>query len=128
MAVKENWTYQKMDEDGKIKHCPGNDLDGKITGHMVFGLKAWFDEHPAERIRLGWTKHIYHETKEIEYNRQTQYLSRGVRQVDEWTTEDVWYVLDKSEEQMRLEELLNHGGGYYFDDGDADVVFVGGGY
>lgn len=125
--AKDTWNYQKIDENGKIKHCPANDLDGKITGQLVFGLKAWFDEHPEERIRLGWTKHINHSTKDINYNRQTQYLSRGVRRIDEWTTEDVWYILDKSEEQMRLEELMNNSS-YFYDDGDSDVVFIGGGY
>ena len=116
--VKKAWRYEKLDEEtGKVKSAPFNDLDGKVTGHFVYGLKAWFDEHPEERIRLGYTKHIYYEKTGIEYNHQTQYLVRSVRQVDEWTVEDQYHILNKSEEQMRLEELMNRGGDYYEDEG-----------
>ena len=48
----------KLDEKGEIKYLPGADMDGSITGHVVFGLKAWMDENPEERKRLGWIKHI----------------------------------------------------------------------
>ena len=41
--MKQNWYYEKLDEEGKLKHAPMNDMDGKITGKCVFGLKAWFD-------------------------------------------------------------------------------------
>ena len=106
MAQESTWAYEKLDpETGKIEYQPLNDYDGKITGHIVFGVKQWFDENPDERIRLGWVKHIHHPTKDIEYNHQTQYLINTTRVIDEWTVEDVWLVMDKSEEMMRLEEL-----------------------
>ena len=115
--MKQNWYYEKLDEEGKLKHAPMNDMDGKITGKCVFGLKAWFDENPEERTRLGWTKHITYDTKDMEYNRQTQFLAVSVRTVDEWTVEDVYHVMDKSEEMMRLDEVLSHtSGGWEFDD------------
>lgn len=105
MDEQNNWYYEKLDEDGKVKHAPTNDLDAKITGKHVYGLKAWFDENPEERIRLGWVKHITHKTKDIEYNRQTQYLVREVRTIDAYTVEDFYHIMNKSEEQMRLSEL-----------------------
>ena len=116
----EKWNYEKL-EDNKIKYCPMNDYDGKVTGHIVFGVKAWFDENPEERKRLGWIKHIHHETKDIEYNRRTQYLKRSTKQIDEYTVEDEWHIMDKSEEMMRLEELTR--GGWWNDD---DVITFGG--
>lgn len=119
--MDEKWEYEKLDENGKIKYCPINDYDGKITGHIVFGVKAWFDENPEERKRLGWVKHIHHDTKNIEYNKRTQYLKRGTKQIDEYTVEDVYHVMDKSEEMMRLEELTR--GGFW---GDDDVTTFGG--
>jgi len=115
--MAEKWNYEKLDENNKIKFCPMNDYDGKITGHIVFGVKAWFDENPEERKRLGWVKHIYHDMKEIEYNKRTQYLQKSIKQIDEYTVEDVWHVMDKSEEMMRLNELTR--GGFW---GDDDVV------
>lgn len=119
--MDEKWEYEKLDENGKIKYCPINDYDGKITGHIVFGVKAWFDENPEERKRLGWVKHIHHDTKNIEYNKRTQYLKRGTKQIDEYTVEDAYHVMDKSEEMMRLEELTR--GGFW---GDDDVITFGG--
>ena len=119
--MDEKWEYEKLDENGKIKYCPINDYDGKITGHIVFGVKAWFDENPEERKRLGWVKHIHHDTKNIEYNKRTQYLKRGTKQIDEYTVEDVYHVMDKSEEMMRLEELTR--GGFW---GDDDAITFGG--
>lgn len=116
------WVYQKLDENGKIKYAPMNDYDGKVTGHIVFGVPAWFDENPEERKRLGWIKHIQHETKDIDYNHQTQYLVNSIKQIDKYTIEDDWHILDKSEEMMRLEELLRHNSDFW----DDDVVFVGG--
>lgn len=104
------WDYEKIDpETGKMKYAPSNDATGEITGHHVFGLKAWFDEHPAERIALGWIKHIRKDTKDIEYNHRTQYLTRTTRWIDENTYEDEYHVMDKSEEMMRLEELTRSG-------------------
>ena len=103
----EKWHYEKLDpESGKIKYAPINDPTGEITGHHVFGLTAWFDEHPEERKALGWVKHLHKETKDIEYNRQTQYLVKSVRIIDAYTVEDEYHVMDKSEEMMRIAELL----------------------
>lgn len=107
MAEKLRWGYERLKEDGKIEYAPSNDYDGKITGHIVFGVKEWFDENPEERIRLGWIKHIYHETKDIEYDRHSQYLVKQVAQIDEYTVEDQYHILDKSEEMMRIQELTN---------------------
>ena len=118
------WYYEKLDEEtGKIKHAPPNDPDGKITGKCVFGLKAWFDENPEERKRLGWIKHLTKNTKEIEYNRQSQYLQSSTRPIDEYTIEDVYHVADKSEEMMRLEELGYGTMAAY--DSDGDVIWWG---
>ena len=125
--VKKGWRYENLDEEtGKVKYTPNNDLDGKITGKFIYGLKAWFDENPTERIRLGWTKHIYCENpgKAISYNHQTQYLVKTTRQVDAWTVEDEYHIMNKSEEMMRLEELTNHGNGGWYDDDDS-VIFWG---
>ena len=122
MAEETTWNYEKLDDDGKIKRLPMHDADAKITGQHVMNLQAWMDENPEERIRLGWTKHIHHKTKDIEYDRATQFLQRTVVQVDEWTVEDVWEIVPKSEEMMRLEELsgwqdvvVQIGGDYDFD-------------
>ena len=101
-----NWYYEKLDEDGKIKtvHENRNDFDGKITGKIVFGVREYFDENPEERKARGWIKHITHDPEEIAYNKQSQYLAREVRTIDEYTVEDVYHIVDKSEEQMRLSE------------------------
>ena len=117
----EKWYYEKLDEDNKQKHCPINDYDGKVTGHIVFGVAAWFDENPEERKRLGWIKHITHKPDEIEYNKRTQYLQKAIKFIDEYTVEDEWHIMDKSEEMMRLEELTR--GGFW---GDDDVISYGG--
>ncbi len=121
MADNNKWYYEKLDENGKVKSAPVNDYDGKITGHIVFGVKAWFDENPEERKRLGWVKHIQHETKDIEYNKRTQYLVPSIKQVDEYTIEDEYHIMDKSEEMMRLEELTHNS--FW----DSDDVYVWGG-
>lgn len=115
------WTYEKLDENHKIKYAPQNDMDGSITGRMVYGLKAWFDENPEERKRLGWTKHIHPDRQEIAYNHQTQYLVTSPRQIDEYTVRDEYLVMDKSEEMMLMEEI--QGGGY--SDGES-IVWYGG--
>lgn len=106
MARRE-WEYVRLDEEGKIRYCPINDSSGEITGKYIINLREYFDENPAERIRLGWIKHILHRSDEIEYNKQTQYLEKGYRQVDEYTIEDEYTVLDKTEEMMLLEEMLD---------------------
>lgn len=119
-------TYEKLGEDGKVKRLPVNDNDGKITGRIVMNLKAWMDENPEERIRLGWTKHIHNDPRAVEYDRQRQYTTKEVVQVDEWTVEDVYHVLDKSEEMMRLHELIGWAEGVSiigdFDDDDGVIT------
>lgn len=100
--------YEKLGEDGNVKRCPSNDDKGEITGKFILNLEEYFDENPEERIRLGWTKHIMHKPSEVvEYDPQTQYLIRGTRQIDEYTVEDVFYPIDKSEEMMLFEEQYN---------------------
>lgn len=101
------WSYERLDENGKVKRAPVNDHDGSVTGHIVFGVKEWFDENPEERIRRGWIKHIHHDTRDIEYDKSSQYLVRQIVSVDEYTVEDRYHVLDKSEEMMRIQELSN---------------------
>lgn len=99
------WTYEKLQDDGKIKNAPVNDYDGKITGHIVFGVKQWFDENPEEARRLGWVKHIKHNpAKWIDYNRQTQYYVISHKVIDPYTYEDEYHVFDKTEEMMRRAE------------------------
>lgn len=125
MELKKGWYYERLNEEGKLEHAPQNDIDGKITGRFVYGLKAWFDEHPEERKALGWTKHIYYDTKDMEYNRQTQFLTVTVRAVDEWTVEEQYHVVDKSEEMMRLDEVLNRSGRGWMDEDDAYDIIIG---
>lgn len=121
--AEQTWQYDKLQEDGTIKSVFNgtNDPDGKITGKIVINVKAWFDENPKERIRLGWTKHILHDVKEVEYNRQTQFLAKSVMQVDDYTIEDQYFVLDKSEEQLAFEEMLAVAEG-----GFGGITFFGG--
>lgn len=101
-------TYEKLNEKGEVQRIGDytNDPDAKITGKVVINVKAYFDENPEERIRLGWTKHISYDKPNVEYNKQTQFLVVNQRQVDEYTIEDVYHVMDKSEEQMAFEEML----------------------
>ena len=47
MADRIKWYYEKLDEKGERKACPMNDHDGSVTGHIVFGVAAWFDENPG---------------------------------------------------------------------------------
>lgn len=118
-----SWYYERMGEDLKIERCPQDDKDGKVTGKCILNLPKWFDENPAERIRLGWTKHIYYEDKEIKEkwpHTQSQYLVQSTKQVDEYTVEDDYHVLNKSEEMMLFEEMLNTVQGFY---GDG-IVFM----
>lgn len=98
--------YERYKEDYTSESCPQDDKDGKITGKFVLNVPAYFDENPEERKRLGWIKHITHDTKEIDYNHQTQFLVKSVRQIDEFTVEDVYNILTKSEEQLAFEEML----------------------
>lgn len=104
--------YEKLDENYKMKYCPAHDYDGSVTGHIVINVKAWFDENPEERKRLGWIKHLYYESNEEllsdlpDWDPASQYLVAGTEKVDEWTVKDVYYTIDKTEEMMLLEEML----------------------
>ena len=116
------WRYEKLDENGKVKHAPVHDMDGKVTGRIVYNLKAWLDEHPEERKALGWIKHIMPDTKDLPFNRQTQYLRISYRQVDPYTLEDEYEVLDKTEEMLLREEMGD------IDINDDGIIFYGGGW
>lgn len=107
MATTRNWRYERMNEKMEIEQCPIDDKDGAITGKIILNVPAYFDENPDERIRLGWTKHITHDTEEVEYNRQTQFLVQSTKVIDEYTIEDEYHVLDKSEDQLAFEEMLS---------------------
>lgn len=104
--MAENYTYEKYDEEGKMHYCPANDYDGSVTGHIVINVRAWFDENPEERKRLGWIKHIRHEVQETGYNPQTQYIVTSTKQIDAYTIEDVHHAVDKTEEMLLLEDML----------------------
>ena len=106
-----DWSYEKLTEQYELKTCPTNDYDGSVTGHIVYNVPAWFDENPEERKRLGWIKHIRHSKEEISeivggWNPQTQNLVTTLKQIDAWTVEDTYHVLDKSEDQLLFEEML----------------------
>lgn len=115
------WVYEKLDEDGKIKRLPQNDSKGEITGKFIIGLPEYFDEHPEERKRLGWIKHIRHNINDVPYNKQTQYVRSSVIQIDEYTVEDVYDVFNKTSEMLLLEEMLDSIG--YM--GGGTVTFIG---
>lgn len=108
------YKYEKLDENYRKQYCPLNDYDGSITGtgKCIIGLKAWFDENPEERKRLGWIKHYYYEDvaefkKDYpEYNPASQYAFPFEEQIDEYTTKDVYRFSDKTEEMLELEEIL----------------------
>jgi len=127
----QSYHYEKYNEEtGKLESIRGNyrnDTNRSITGHIVMDVKAWFDENPEERKRLGWTKHITYDKPEdagVEYDPQTQYYKIVQRQIDEYTVEDVYYVKDKTEEQLLFEEMLAtaQGGGVY----STGITFIGG--
>ena len=113
MAEVENvfWTYEKLDEEGKIKSIGANytnDTDGSITGKIVMNVHAYFNENPDYWKAHGWIKHIkYNKPPILGYNPQTQFLTISQRQVDEYTIEDVYHAIEKSEEQLLFEEMLN---------------------
>ena len=108
------YRYQRVDEEGRLQFCPLNDYDGKITGTglCIIGLKAWFDENPEERKRLGWIKHWeYEKPSEIaedlpEYDPTKHYLAKWTVWVDEYTTKDKYYIIEKTDEMMAMEEML----------------------
>jgi len=100
-----SWYYEKLQDDMTLKLCPRDDLDRSITGKCIYGLPAWFDENPQERKRLGWIKHIRASKKSVEYDNQTQFLIKGMVMIDDYTVQDVIYVMDKTEEMMSKEEV-----------------------
>ena len=119
------WQYEQLQEDGTIKivGTNRNDFDAKITGKYVFGVKAYFDENPEEAHRLGWVKHIMHDTsKWIAYNKQTQYLVRTTKTIDKYTYEDVYLIMDKTEDMMRAAEEAVDGWTTYDSEGIRWVV------
>ena len=105
--MAETYFYEKYDvESDTRQYCPMNDENGEITGTCIIGLKEWFDENPEERKRLGWTKHITHKTNElIGYDPQTMYALKSIHRIDEYTVEDVFHLVEKSEEMMLFEEM-----------------------
>ena len=120
-----DWHYEKLNAEGKMEtvYNGRNDTDGKLTGHIVMNVRAWFDENPAERIKRGWTKHITYDNKEIKekhpYNARTQYLIVSQKQVDEWTVEDEFHVVDKTEEMLLFEQQLAIASGFDVTEGIA---------
>lgn len=107
MLAETYWQYEHLKEDGKIEVVTvnKNDFDAKITGKYVFGVKEYFDENPEEAKRLGWVKHIMHNVdKWVQYNKQTQYLRKSRKIIDEYTYEDEYHVMEKTEDMMRREE------------------------
>lgn len=128
--MAEHYEYEKYDEDFKTHWCPINDNDGSITGHIVIGVKQWFDENPEERKRLGWIKHISYDKPQdagIEYDPQTQYVIVTKEMPDEYTMVDVFHVMDKSEEQMLFEEMLEVAQNIYTTERSfGGITFIGG--
>lgn len=119
------YTYEKL-VDGKRETVSEYtiDHDKSITGKFVVNVKAYFDENPDERIRLGWTKHI-HPDSSLVYDKQTHYLVTLPKQIDEYTIEDQYYALPKSEDMLELQEMLESLGVYY-DGADDDMdTFAG---
>ena len=123
----ETYSYEKYDENG-MRHCPMNDLDGSVTGHIVLNVRAWFDEHPEERKALGWIRHIHPDPATVEYNKQSQYIISTLRVIDDYTMEDVYRVMDKSEEMMLFEEMAGTMGlavvyGMYEPDANGGIMY-----
>lgn len=119
----EKYSYIKF-ENGEIKPLPINDPNGKVVpGKHIINLKEWMDENPEERKKLGWIKQIHRDPKEIVYNKQTQYLQRYSRQIDPYTIQDEYIVVDKAEEMMLLAEMmetLDYGGAIFSNMGIVD--------
>lgn len=125
------WTYERLRDDGTMQYCPAIDSDGSVTGHIVINVKAWFDEHPEERIARGWIKHVSYDPEEVKerwpHNPQTQLLVHSVVQVDEHTIEDAYHVIDKSEESKLMEDIFGTTGlyvsvGHVILDGQGGVI------
>lgn len=124
-----NHDYMRLKEDGTIEHCPTYDYDGSVTGKIVVNVKAYFDENPEERKRLGWIQHNTLTKDEIaeqvgEWDRQRQRLVRSLKTIDEWTVQDEYHVMDKSEEMMLMEEIAQASDSMGFM--DTEIVFFGG--
>ena len=108
------YRYEKLDENYQRKYCPINDYDGSIsgTGHCIIGLKAWFDENPEERKRLGWIKHFYYDdNKEFkadypDYDPAYYYPTCSTVPIDEYTCKDVYHFIPKTDEFLEMEEML----------------------
>ena len=125
-------TYERYNEDGKVVHCPMHDLDGKITGQYVMGVKEWFDENPEERIKRGWVKHIKWDYKEVRekwpFNPQTHIIQCNPKWLDEWTVQDDYIIMPKSEEMLWFAEMASTMGltfttGYVEHDGNGGIVY-----
>ena len=127
----EHWHYEKLDKDGKLKQCPINDLKAEETGKFIINLPQYFDENPEERIQRGWIKHYTKTVKEIkeeiQFDPVSQFVVSTPRMIDEYTCEDEYHVIDKSEEQLAFEEMQSIAGwgdGIY-DAGEATVFVLG---
>lgn len=122
MAEQRNWYYERLKPNGKLERLKTNDYDGSITGKIVFNVPAYFDENPDEARRLGWTKHIQHSIRDLremglEWDPITQYLARSVKRIDEWTVEDEFTVMDKTEEELaRAANSRQHTSGIFHPD------------
>ena len=104
------WTYQRVTPEGTVVECPRNDLDGSVTGLTncaVFGVKEWLDANPEAARSGGWIKRIKHEPKEVDYDPQTQYLTKSFKLIDDWTIEEEYTVSDKSEEMLLFDEMAD---------------------
>lgn len=118
--MAENYYYETINHlTLKRSRVPMDDMAGVIAGKIIKGLPRWLDENPEERKRLGIIKHITHDTKDIEYNHQTQFLLKTEKQIDDLTIEDEYHVRNKSEEMLWFEEMyqtvvLNGDGGFIF--------------
>ena len=106
------WRYEKLDENGRVQYCPASDPNGEITGQHVIFLKWWFDENPEERKRLGWIKHLYYESNEEmrkdypDYDPAIHYAMLSTKTIDEYTVQDEYHIVDKPDEMLELEEML----------------------
>lgn len=105
------YKYERLKEDHSMQYCPVNDYDGSITGQIVMDVKAWFDEHPEERMKRGWIKHFYYDDpKEVQrdfpYDPATQYLIPSTKRIDAYTIQDIYCPIPKPAECMAMEEML----------------------
>ena len=108
------YKYEKLDENYRRQYCPLNDYDGSITGtgKCIIGLKAWFDENPEERKRLGWIKHYYYENVDEmredypEFVPAQHYAVQYTEEIDEYTVKDSYRIIEKTDEMLELEEML----------------------